>query len=145
MMLAPTQLFTYPLCSCALYLAISTTVECALQIHLFLTNKANFRKSQMNVNDLLTMNYGKMDTWSIGKNKANSNPIQSQNKPNTKPNKPNLSCRSLWRSRNKPNFTLTPSSSIQKISCFMAQDFLCCGRVLLILWIKKELFGENVQ
>ncbi len=26
-----------------------------------------------------------MDTWSSGKNKANSNPIQSQNKPNTKP------------------------------------------------------------
>jgi len=85
MMLAPTQLFTYPLCSCALYLAISTTVECALQIHLFLTNKANFRKSQMNVNDLLTMNYGKMDTWSIGKNKANSNPIQTQYKAKTNP------------------------------------------------------------
>jgi hypothetical protein len=54
----------------------------------------------MNVSNLITRNYDKMDTWSGGKNKANSkpiqtqykantNPIQSQYKPNTNPNKAN--------------------------------------------------------
>jgi len=64
---------------------ISTTVENPLQISPFLTNKANFRKSQMNVTDLLTRDYEKMDTWSSGKNKANSKPIQTQFKPNSNP------------------------------------------------------------
>jgi len=69
----------------ASYGTISTFVERALQISPFLTNKPNFRKSQMNVNKVLTTDYDKIDTWSSGKNKANSNPIQTQNKPNTKP------------------------------------------------------------
>jgi hypothetical protein len=72
----------------------STDVERSLQISPFLTNKANFQKSQMNVIDLLTRDYGKIDTWSGGKNKANSNPIQTQFKANTNPIqsqfKPNL-------------------------------------------------------
>ena len=85
MMLIATQLYTFALCSCALCLGISTLVECALQIHPFLTNKANLQKSQMNVTKVLTKNYAKMDTWSRGKNKANSKPIQSQNKPNSNP------------------------------------------------------------
>jgi len=66
-------------------LRISTTVESSLQIRPFLTNKANFRKSQMNVTCLLTREYEKKDTWWSGKNKANSNPIQSQFKPNSNP------------------------------------------------------------
>jgi hypothetical protein len=60
-------------------------------------NKPNFRKSQMNVNKVITTDYEKLDTWSSGKNKPNSNPIQTQlehnkcqNKPNTKPNKANI-------------------------------------------------------
>jgi hypothetical protein len=84
-MLVPTQLCTYALC-----LVISTPVERALQNHPFLTNKANFQKSQVNINRVLTREYEQMDTWSSEKNKANSNPIQSQNKANTNPNKPNL-------------------------------------------------------
>ena len=68
----------------------STTVERALQIRPFMQNKANFRKSQMNVNKVLTKVYDQLDTWSIGKNKANSKPIQTQYKPNSNPNKPNL-------------------------------------------------------
>jgi hypothetical protein len=35
----------------------------------------------MNVNKVLTKDYDKMDTWSIRKNKPNSNPIQSQSNP----------------------------------------------------------------
>ena len=59
----------------------STLVVRALQIHPFLTNKANFQKSQINVTYLLTEDYGIMDTWSCRKNKAK----QSQYKPNSKP------------------------------------------------------------
>jgi hypothetical protein len=47
-------------------------------------NKANFRKSQMNVNKVLTKDYEQMDTWSIGKTKpikANSKPIKANSKP----------------------------------------------------------------
>ena len=57
---------------------ISTFVERSLQIRLFMQNEPNFRKSQMNVTDLPTMNYEKMDTWWCEKNKPNSNPIQTQ-------------------------------------------------------------------
>ena len=32
------------------------------KINLFLTNKPNFRKSQMNVSDFITTDYDKMDT-----------------------------------------------------------------------------------
>ena len=63
----------------------STTVENPLQIHPFLTNKANFKKSQINVSKLSTKDYDIMDTWSSEKNKPNSNPKQSQFKANTKP------------------------------------------------------------
>jgi len=74
-----------PITSYHLAFGTSTTVERSLQIHLFLTNKANFQKSQINVSSYITGEYGKMDTWSSGKNKAKTNPIQSQFKPNTNP------------------------------------------------------------
>ncbi len=50
-------------------------------INLFLQNEPNFRKSQVNVSDLLTMEYEQMDTWSIRKNEPKTNP----NEPNSKP------------------------------------------------------------
>ena len=59
----------------------STTVESALQIALFMQNKPNFRKSQMNVNNVLTKNYEKRTLGERGKNKPNSNPIQTQSNP----------------------------------------------------------------
>ena len=79
-------------------LGIFTLVERSLQIRLFMQNEPNFRKSQMNVTDLLTRDYDKMDTWSIEKNEPKTNPnepktnpIQSQFKANSNPNKPNYS------------------------------------------------------
>jgi hypothetical protein len=48
-------------------------------------NKAKLRKVKFNVNKVLTMNYDQMDTWSIRKKQSQTNPIQSQFKPNTKP------------------------------------------------------------
>jgi hypothetical protein len=79
-------------------------------------NKANFRKSQMNVNKALTMDYKNKTLGQRGKNKANSKPNKAnfqkaqmfvttfltkeygnksnwalfENKPNSKPNKANL-------------------------------------------------------
>ena len=79
----------------------STDIECALQIHPFLTNKANFQKSQMNVSKALTKDYDIMDTWSSGKNKAKTKPIQSQFKPNTKPIQTQYKANT---NPNKPNF-----------------------------------------
>jgi hypothetical protein len=64
-------------------------------INLFLQNEPNFRKSQVNITDLLTREYGKMDTWSVRKNKAKTKPIQSQYKPNSNP----------IRTQNKPKQT----------------------------------------
>ncbi len=52
-----------------------TDVMSALQIRLFMQNKAKFRKVKLNVNKVLTKGYDQMDTWSIGKK-------QSQTKPN---------------------------------------------------------------
>jgi hypothetical protein len=58
---------------------------------LFMQNKPNFRKSQMNVNSLITMAYENIRNWTLGQNKPNSNPI-----------KPNLR-----RARMNVNLTLT--------------------------------------
>ena len=70
---------------------IFTTVEESLQINLFMQNKANFRKSQMNINKVLTKDYEKRTLGQRGKTKpikanqsqynANTNLIQTQSKP----------------------------------------------------------------
>jgi len=46
---------------------------------LFMQNKPNFRKSQMNVNLYNTTDYERKRNWTLG-----------ENKPNLNPNKPNL-------------------------------------------------------
>ena len=75
-----------------------TDVMSALQIKLFMQNKAKFRKSQMNVNKVLTKDYENISNWTLCENKPNTKPIQSQlkpikcqNKPKTNPIKPNFS------------------------------------------------------
>jgi len=57
----------------------------SLQIRLFIQNKANFQESQMNVNMVLSRDYEKKTLGQRGKNKPNSNPIQTQFKANTNP------------------------------------------------------------
>ena len=59
----------------------STIVVSALQIHLFMQNKANLRKSQLNVSVLFISEYMEMDTWFRGKNKAKTNPIEANSNP----------------------------------------------------------------
>ena len=76
----------------------STTVENSLQIRPFMQNKANFGNVKMNITFDTTSNYKEFDPLGGSKNKANSNPIQSQFKPKqtqfkpiSNPIKPNLS------------------------------------------------------
>ena len=54
----------------------STSVENSLQINLFMQNKPNFRKSQMNVSIYLQRAYENISNWTLGENKPNSNPIK---------------------------------------------------------------------
>ncbi len=44
---------------------------------LFMQNKPNFRKSQMNVNIYNTTDYENKRNWTLGENKPNSNPIEA--------------------------------------------------------------------
>ncbi|MHC4173716.1 MAG: hypothetical protein ACYST5_12345 [Planctomycetota bacterium] len=59
----------------------STFVEDSLQISSFMQNKANFQKSQVNVNPYSTTYYENKSDWTLGENKPNSKPIQTQSKP----------------------------------------------------------------
>jgi len=52
-----------------------TSVERALQIHLFMQNEPNFRKSQMNVTYYITMDYDKRTLGERGENEPKTNPI----------------------------------------------------------------------
>jgi len=53
----------------------STSIEDSLQIAPFMQNEPNFRKSQMNVNKVLSKDYENKDTWWSGKNEPKTNPI----------------------------------------------------------------------
>ncbi len=76
---------------------------------LFMQNKPNFQKSQMNVSIFLQMVYENISDWTLGQNKPNSNPI----KPNLQKAKmnANLTLAKDYRKKddfsvrkNKPNF-----------------------------------------
>ncbi len=90
----------------------STSVEDPLQINVFMQNKPNFQKSQMNVNPYNTKDYENKSNWTLGENKPNSNPI----KPNFQKAKMNinLTLTKDYRKKddfevriNKPNFRKT--------------------------------------
>ena len=71
----------------------STTVVSALQIHLFMQNEPNFRKSQMNVSDYTTMDYVKWTLGEHGKNepkRTQNEPKRTQNEPKRTQNEPKL-------------------------------------------------------
>ena len=48
------------------------------KINLFLQNEPNFRKSQVNVSEVLVVDYGKMDTWLGRKNEPKTNPNEPE-------------------------------------------------------------------
>ena len=80
----------------------STLVESALQIHLFMQNKAKFRKSQMNVNKVLTKDYEKKTLSERGKKQSQTNP----NKANLLNAQMNVNKVLIKDYENKPNWTL---------------------------------------
>jgi len=86
-------------------------------------NKANFRKSQMNVNKVLTKDYENKTLGEHGKNKPNSKPIKANllnaqmnvNKVLTKDYENTSNCA---LAENKPNQTQTkPISEAKKCCC----------------------------
>ena len=89
----------------------STTVVSALQIHLFMQNEPKFRKTQMNVNKVLTKDYEKRTLGQLGKTnpiRTQTNPKRTQLKPIKCQNKPNSNptCRGVasGEAGNKANF-----------------------------------------
>ncbi len=63
----------------ALYICrdTSTGIENSLQIRLFMQNKPNFRKSQMNVNKVLTKDYENKTLGERGKKQSQTKPIKA--------------------------------------------------------------------
>jgi hypothetical protein len=83
-----------------------TDVMSALQIKLFMQNKAKFRKVKLNVNNVLTKDYEQKDTWSSGKKQSQTNP----NEPKTNPKR-------TQRTQNEPK--TNPIQSQSKPICRM--------------------------
>ena len=112
----------------------STNVEDSLQISLFMQNKPNFRKIQMNVSNDITRKYENFTPLAGQKNKPNSNPI----KPNCQKAKMNvnLTLTKDYRKKddfvvriNKPNFRnaqnerkLIYNKGLQKYDDFAVQQ-----------------------
>ena len=71
----------------------------------FMQNKANFKRSQINLNSYMTSKYVKIDIWLFGK----TNPIQTQTKPI-------LANYKAWQSQNKANSNPTCSELVEPIS-----------------------------
>ena len=79
-------------------------------------NKPNFLNNQMNINPAMTKPNGNFHLLGRRKNKPNSNPIQTQNKANSKPIKPNFNTRPLLlTSRNNTEITGSISSYVHNI------------------------------
>jgi hypothetical protein len=57
-----------------------TDVMSALQIKLFMQNKAKFRKSQMNVNTVITKDYEKRTLGELGKKQSQTKPNKAKSK-----------------------------------------------------------------
>jgi hypothetical protein len=72
-------------------------------------NEPKFRKSQMNVNRVLTRDYDKLDTWSIRKNepkRTQTNPKRTQNEPKFKKAKMNATSIITKGYENKSNWAI---------------------------------------
>ena len=90
------------LCRLSSVLGPSTTVENPLQIDLFMQNKPNFLRSQMNLNPHSTMAYENISDWTPGENKPNSNPI----KPNLRKAQMNVNLTLTKDYRKKDDFAV---------------------------------------
>jgi len=95
---------------------------------LFMQNKPNFRKSQMNVKSYNTKDYENIANWTIGENKPNSNPI----KPNFRKAQMNVNLTLTKDYRKKDDFAVqknkaktNPISQRVKIDakCVFTKDY----------------------
>ncbi len=95
---------------------------------LFMQNKPNFRKAQMNVSSILTTDYENIANWTLGENKPNSNPI----KPNFR--KAQMNVNSLitkdYRKKddfavrkNKPNSNPISSKAKMSANLYVIEDY----------------------
>ncbi len=80
----------------------STLVENPLHIDLFMQNKPNFQKSQMNAHLYNTTDYERKRDWTLSENKPNSNP----NKPNLRKAKMNINTTLTKDYRKKDDFVV---------------------------------------
>jgi len=111
-------------------------------------NKANFRKSQINVSDFMTTGYSKMDTWLSGKNKPKTNPNepktnpkQSQNKAKTNPNKANFRGKKSSKGANdRIEQSAITNSSLSNI-CRLTIEII--GSTLLIVSVFEGFIFER--
>ncbi len=110
--------FDTPVRSVCIHIRISDfTSLCPLHLSrtlykspLFMQNKANFRKAQMNVNSFITKDYRKKDDFAVQKNKPNSNPI----KPNLPDDQMNVTIYITKEYENKSNWTLRENKANTK-------------------------------
>ena len=100
---------------------------------LFMQNKPNLLDSQMNIISVLTRGYENKSNWTLGENKPNSNPIQSQ----SNPIKPNFKAKQTQTNPIKPNFRPNSTNSSPGIrpECPMLFLQLNCPADLSIITI----------
>ncbi len=125
----------------------STSVESALQISSFLTNKANFRDDQMNVCPDITRDYENIANCKLCKNKPNSKPIKPNSKPikaKTNPiqtqNEPNQTQfqrqKSSWSGNDRIEQSAIPHNSVSNICRLTA--------MLIRLTMLPNRFGKGL-
>ncbi|HIJ53089.1 MAG TPA: hypothetical protein HPP66_08040 [Planctomycetes bacterium] len=134
----------------------STFVVSALQISTFMQNKPNLRNAQMNVSRVSTKDYEKRTLGERGKNKPNSNPIQTQSnpikankmpkqtqfKPNTNPNKPNFKGKkSSWGGNDRIEQSAIPHTNVSNI-CRLTAELI--GSTLLIVNVFEGFTLERI-
>ena len=92
-----------------LYLPIQPNLP--INYNLFMQNKPNLPKAQMNLTSLITVDYENKSNWKLGENKPNTKPIQTQSKPKQtqlspkqSQNKPNMNPKQTQSNPIKPNF-----------------------------------------
>jgi len=128
---------------------------------LFMQNKPNFQKSQMNISNLSQMSYKNKSNWTLGENKPN----QTQFKPNQTqfPKRPKMNLNIYYtkvynnetafrRIKNKPNQTQFQTQCLYKL--FLAFTFLCPGYNLamqtwtiqkLLNWVTEYLTVKGID
>ena len=79
-------------------------------------NKPNLPAPQMNVSSVLTKYYENKSNWKLGENKANTKPIQTQNKANQSQYKAN-------QSQYKANTNPIPEKPKMKLNFYSTKDY----------------------